>query len=68
MRTFCLSVVADLTEIMYRTFFCSTVFVSICVFNMWAKTTLLLQCGPEMPKGWTSLVSVIEKLEWKMYS
>ena len=34
--------------------------VSKCqnVFNVWPKATLL-QCGPEMPKGWTPLGSML---------
>ena len=40
---FSLSVVADITQIMYRLFFfCSSVFISVCVFNIQPKTTLLL--------------------------
>ena len=30
------------------------VFVSVCVFNVWFKTTLF-QCVPGTPKGWTPL-------------
>ena len=36
-----------LTENIMRFF----VFVSVCVFNVWLKTTLL--CGSETPKCWT---------------
>ena len=38
-----------------------TLFVSVCVFNVWPKTTLL-PVWPEMPKGWTPLGSVLNVL------
>ena len=39
-----------------KPFFSSSVFISVCVCNVWSKTTLLLfQCGPEMPKVWMLL-------------
>ena len=44
---FCLSVMADITKIMHGPFFfCSSVFVSVCVFNVWPKTALLLRLWP----------------------
>ena len=42
----CLSVVVDNTKIMHGPFFCSSVFVSVCVFNVWPKTTLLPPAWP----------------------
>ena len=30
--------------------FCSSVFISVCVLNIWLQTTLLLQCGPDTPQ------------------
>ena len=47
-------------------------FVITChnVFNVWPKTALLLQCGPEMPKGWTPLLGsriLLSRLHhWKL--
>ena len=41
MRTFCISVVGDITKIRHRPFFCSSVFISVCVSNVWPKATLL---------------------------
>ena len=40
------------------------VFVMMCrsVFNVWPETTLLLPCGPEMPKAGTPLVSNLAPL------
>ena len=32
-------------------FFCSSVFVSVCVFNVWPKTTLLLPVWPRDAKS-----------------
>lgn len=37
-------------------FFCSSVFLSVCVFNTWPKTTLLFPVWPKNPKGWTPLI------------
>ena len=34
--------VEDITKIMHGSLFCSSVFISVCVFNVWPKTTLLL--------------------------
>ena len=33
-----------------KTFFCSSVFVSVCVFSVWPKTTLLLPVWPRDSK------------------
>ena len=33
-----------------KTFFCSSVLVSVCVFNVWPKTTLLLPVWPRPQK------------------
>ena len=38
---FCLSMVADITKIMHGPIFCSPGFISVCVLNVWPKTTLL---------------------------
>ena len=37
-------------------FFCSSVFVSVCVFNVWPKITLLLPVWRRNVKGWTPLI------------
>ena len=37
--------------------FLKFVVVSVCVFNVWPKTTLLF-LGPETPKFWTPLESI----------
>ena len=47
---FCFSVVADITKIMHGPFSCSSVFVSVCVFNVWPKKTLLLPVWPRDAK------------------
>ena len=36
-------------------FFCSSVFVSVCVFHVWPKTTLFLPVWPRDAKGQTPL-------------
>ena len=49
---FCSSLVADITKIMHRPFFffCSSVFVSVCVSNVWPKAILLLPVCPRNAK------------------
>ena len=39
-----------------KTFFRSSVFVSVCVFNVWPKTTLLLVVWSRDATGWTPLL------------
>ena len=46
MRTFLLICCGGYHENYAWTFFCSSVFVSVCVFNVWPKTTLLLPVWP----------------------
>ena len=68
---FCLSVVADIMKIMHSPFFCFSVFISVCVFNVWPKTTLLLQVSPETPKGRTPLLQFLHQSSasflWKFW-
>ena len=47
---FCLSMVASITKIMQGSFICSSVFVRVCMFNVWPKTTLLLPAWPSDAK------------------
>ena len=42
-----------------KTFFCSSVFISVCVFVYWTcgpRQLFFFQCGPETPKVWTPLM------------
>ena len=48
---FCLSVLVDIMKVMHGPFFCSSVFISVCVFNVWPKSTLL----PVWPRDAKSL-------------
>ena len=58
---FCFSVVADTTKIMHGPFFCSSVFVSVCVFNVWPKTTILPVWPRDTKKSDTpALVLIVE--------
>ena len=46
-----------------KTFFSSLVFVSVCVFNMWPKTALLL---PVWPRNAKSLDTPATFMEWSI--
>ena len=50
---FCLFLVVDITKNMHRPFFCLSVFISVCVFSVWPKTT------PPLPV-WTRDVKSLE--------
>ena len=56
---FCLSVLVDVMKIKHGSFFCSSVFVSVCVFNVWPKTTLL----PVWPRDTKRLATPASEVE-----
>ena len=46
-------------KIYLKPFFCSSVFISVCVFMCAPRELFFFQCCPETPKDWTPLIEDI---------
>ena len=51
-------------KVMHGPFFCSSVFASVCVFNGWPKTTLLLPVWPRDAKSLDTPASIAGFHAW----